>query len=696
MFGGGGGFGGNRGHYMNRNDGGRDRRRRRNDFKSWTEYERDYFEGGVRLCDNNEEFYDHDDYERQLKELKLFPAMGKRARISEFEFRMNRADVQFSRMPGMNCVYRYDPQTRLPPEWNSRQDILVLGEQDFSFSKGLARALGPRKIVGTSFLLSRYTNQDDVPEYVRHSVMMLSERPYLSADIDYRDDQVPTHLRFRRYSGVDATRLEDFADAHPDMKFDCIIFPLPRGVGFTSSHANPTGSLDIQREKNRQFMYELFRSARDSRILKPGGAVYWILHETKVDTQFDWWHVRDSGEACNFKWTSSNKLDYNKLPGYIPRTETGDVFRPKGLVCYKFMQTVDQCLDMSPDYKASGHTGIYGTTLLPEFNPVAVKLKTRQATTHCRSIAMSTVRTVARIKRVAKECMKLEAKVKNDDELPPKPSTFNVRIWDHYLERLKYVIHVQEEIVKLKRVCRLLSAKISTNISRPKPPITSDLKQWQTYEKRLKAIHEMQTKIRVKDQVVTPYGRGILQKIQEKMYGLGKVTKYIVKTEYGNVSCDPKSVKKDYAFLHGLFEGEKVKCLRQVKFKSFIIQKGDLGVVLNSQPNAQGRIVISWIRLNKKGNMKPCDLESYDERESNPKKRSLEHMDPQAMYERICQLNPNAFKATYQKNGRWVESTLKRDLEALENRRRKKLKRADDRTHSFGQVKVQVTASSVI
>ncbi|CAN0922848.1 Heavy metal-associated isoprenylated plant protein 41 [Linum grandiflorum] len=166
--------------------------------------------------------------------------------------------------------------------YSPHQEILLVGEGDFSFSLSLALIFGSASnIVATSLdckyeLIKKYKNAE-----------------FNVAQLKLMGGQV--------YHGVDATKMSCYSDLRM-RKFDCIIFNFPH-AGFHGREHSPR----MIREHSK-LVHGFFKNAAS--MLRPYGEVH-VSHKTTEP--YSHWNLKDLASTCSLalrECVDFNKEDY--------------------------------------------------------------------------------------------------------------------------------------------------------------------------------------------------------------------------------------------------------------------------------------------------------------------------------------------------------------------------------------------------
>ncbi|KAG7402184.1 E3 ubiquitin-protein ligase bre1 [Phytophthora boehmeriae] len=192
----------------------------------------------------------------------------------------------------------------------AQDDVLVLGDGDFSFSRGLAKHRGSgRGLLATSFdsesqVRNKYSNAEECINAVR------SAHGLVLHDVDATKllalpRQVKTGTGFH---------------AMPDF-FQYIVFNFPHS-GQQRVHVN------------RALLMDFFESARDR--LKAHGEVHVTL---KTRPPYSNWFIEDQAKAAGFVLKERRKFNIRLFPGYHHRTTDPQAkkFEPDLCVTYVFV-----------------------------------------------------------------------------------------------------------------------------------------------------------------------------------------------------------------------------------------------------------------------------------------------------------------------------------------------------------------------
>ena len=200
--------------------------------------------------------------------------------------------------------------------------ILILGEQDFSYTLSLCNLLNSGdNIIGTSYLKA-YNPMSTEPEQ------------YPSDDgirANYFRWTLPSHegvleynlMLLKQYNatighGIDGTKLYESLNNNNlyNGRFDIIVFPFPR--------ASLKRGLDF---RNSTLIQGFFNSVRINKehILYPNSQIQLII----LENQFNEWDITNIAAENGFilKWRSC--VDFNLLKGYQPRELSGKKWNPE-------------------------------------------------------------------------------------------------------------------------------------------------------------------------------------------------------------------------------------------------------------------------------------------------------------------------------------------------------------------------------
>ncbi|XP_071701087.1 uncharacterized protein At4g26485-like [Rutidosis leptorrhynchoides] len=189
-------------------------------------------------------------------------------------------------------MWRYEEQTvwsknemKWVKHYNSENEILLVGEGDFSFGLSLATAFGSAtNIVATS--LDSY--DDLIKKYNGAATNLLILHSYGA----------------QLLHGVDATKMQ-FHPYLQNRKFDRIIYNFPH-AGFIGLENDPQ-VIEIHRNLVRGFLKNA------SCMLRFNGEVH-VTHKTT--TPFDSWNIEELGTQSSLQLLECVKFNIQDYPGY--------------------------------------------------------------------------------------------------------------------------------------------------------------------------------------------------------------------------------------------------------------------------------------------------------------------------------------------------------------------------------------------
>jgi len=202
--------------------------------------------------------------------------------------------------------------------------VLVLGEQDFSYSLAVCNILqSGQTLVGTSYL-GPYDPSSEEPE--EHPADDGVRANYFRKTLPSHSGSLQQNLQFLHALGaqtahsIDATKLyECLSSTQPAVytgPFDIVVFPFPR--------ASLKRGLDFRNSTLIQGFFQEIRQNRE-KLLYPLAQIQMIV----LDNQFKEWDITNIAKenGWTLKWRCC--VNFPALPQYQPRELSGKAWNPK-------------------------------------------------------------------------------------------------------------------------------------------------------------------------------------------------------------------------------------------------------------------------------------------------------------------------------------------------------------------------------
>lgn len=201
--------------------------------------------------------------------------------------------------------------------------VLVLGEQDFSYSLAVANA--ECEVVGSSYMEAYDPN---IPDPNPSQLDDGDREVYVQKTLSSMNGDLERNLKICEEKnvivrhGVDATQLKKTLYSQGiEGDFDVIAFPFPRASLFRG--CDPANSLLVK---------DFFTNIIEDKVLRPGGLVQLVM----LEGQFQDWDVFQVSRDAGFKLEYAVYVDFTKFQPYRPRDLLGKAFSPKDVLLIIF------------------------------------------------------------------------------------------------------------------------------------------------------------------------------------------------------------------------------------------------------------------------------------------------------------------------------------------------------------------------